>query len=464
MNTQYTLLTIFLLVSSIYSTIYILDSDGTTSNVQLTDAPCSMSVLVRQPITFGNFTGQLAYETMTKEQIDGKILVIHHADPMDVRIKNYTSGISIIGVISIGPEVIPGYGMYQVYYFKDLGFPYVEVSSLETSIINYAISGYNVTVDDLGENQWKAFYDNGIFYVFQVIIIAGNTVLLSLLAYSVILVSRVSKQYIQIAGIVLESIGALARVIFYIDPSGCYRLIPTEISGSVFYACFPFTLANCLLNSLYFQETLSGKDIVLTYFIKKTRWLFYLVLGILFVLILVIPITRTFVFFSQVRLIVVIGFIIISTAIAVLYIVTAVQLFQTLNKLDQGMKESRKRLLAVRFIITAIVLIFMIITMIISRITRTPAIIEVMGSLVVALITAVGLLCAITLVSLTAFKPKPTETKATKTQTQAGDTKRKSDEEDEVIDMSSEKKDDDDEDSEKKETSKKESGDDSGSN
>jgi len=279
------------------------------------------------------------------------------------------------------------------------------------------MKGYNVTMDSTGSNDWKTFYDNGVFYVFQVIIIGSNTALLTLLAYAILNVANISKQWIHYVGIGLEVIGALGRVIFFIDPSGCYRLIPTQISSAIFYTCFPFTLMNCLLLALYFQEIIKGKDVKVSYFIKRTQWLFYLICGILLVLIIIIPITRTFVIFDTIRIVVILGFALISALVGVLYVVTAIQLFITLQKMKNNLKKSQKQLLATRFIVTGIVLAFMIFTMVFSRLARTPPVVELMGSMVVAAITVVGLICAVGLVALSTTKDKKKETKTKATQT-----------------------------------------------
>jgi len=354
-----------------------------------------------------------------------------------VRILNLTKDATPLAVIAIGFVDIPGNGMFQNFNFdKALPFPYVEIGLSEgNSLIPIAVNGtYNVTLNDDGINAWRDFFESGAMIVFQVLVIGSNLALLIIIIYVFINISLISKQWIHIVGIVLEFLGAISRVFFYIDPSGAYRVIPTSISGPFFYACFPFSLMNCLLMSLYFQETLRSKQLKVYYFITRTQWLFYTVVGILLVLIILIPVTRSLTVFDTIRTIVIIGYIVVSVAIAVLYTITAIQLFETIRgTMKDRIKKSKRTLLATRFIVTASCLVAMILIMILSRFLRTPATVGIAGSLLICAITAVGILNGISLIILNAKKPKTVETAKTKkkdTKTSSGNTQKNTENED----------------------------------
>jgi len=119
---------------------------------------------------------------------------------------------------------------------------------------------------------------------------------------------------IHLINIISEFLGATARLIYFTDPMGCYRILATQFNIAVFIFMFPFTLINCLLLALYFQDTLRSKDIKVFHFITpKTSWIFYS-LCILSILILIfVPILRSTAFYDSYRLICVI----IIAAIAV---------------------------------------------------------------------------------------------------------------------------------------------------
>jgi hypothetical protein len=384
--------------------------------------------------------GTLVWENVTKEMMNGKIVLARHADPFDVRILNLTKGATPLAVISIGVVELPGNGMFQNLDFKNaLPYPWVEMGLTDgNSLIPIAVNGsYNITVNDDGVNVWRDFFESGAMIVFQVLVIGSNLALLIIIVYVFINISQISKQWIHIVGISLEFLGCLARVFFYIDPSGAYRVLPTSISAPFFYACFPFTLMNCLLMSLYFQETLRAKQLKVYYFITRTQWLFYTVVGILLVLIILIPATRFLTAFDVIRTIVIIGYITVSVCVVVLYTVTAIQLFETLRgNLKGRIKKSKRRLLAIRFILTASCLVAMIFIMIFSRFLRTPATVGIAGSILICAITSVGIVNGISLVILNSKKGKTTgetaktKDKDTKTSTTGGHTRKDDDDDD----------------------------------
>jgi len=313
-------------------------------------------------------------------------------------------------------------------------------------LIPIAVNGsYNITVNDDGINVWRDFFESGAMIIFQVLVIGSNLALLIIIFYVLMNISFISKQWIHIVGIFLELLGALARVFFYIDPSGAYRVIPTSYSSPFFYACFPFSLMNCLLMSLYFQETLRSKQLKIYYFITRTQWLFYTVVGILLVLIILIPVTRSLTAFDIIRNVVIIGYIVVSVAIALLYVITGVQLYQKVTSaFNDRIKKSKKRFLAIRFIVTASCLIMMIVIMLVSRFLRTPATVGVAGSLLICAITAVGIINGVSLLAINSKKPK-TATKQTRTATgtQKGET-RKDDDSSSSKELKDKKDDDDD--------------------
>jgi len=197
--------------------------------------------------------------------------------------------------------------------------------------------------------------------------------------------------------------------------------------------------------SLYFQETLRSKQLKIYYFITRTQWLFYTVVGILLVLIILIPVTRSLTIFDNIRTVVIIGYIVVSVAVAVLYVITGVQLYQKVTStLNDRIKKSKKRFLAIRFIVTASCLVMMIIIMIVSRFLRTPATVGIAGSLLICAITAVGIINGVSLLAINSKKPK-TATKQTRTATgtQKGET-RKDDDSSSSKELKDKKDDDDD--------------------
>jgi len=260
-----------------------------------------------------------------------------------------------------------------------------------------------------------------------------NFAILVIVAYLGLIISKLQKNPIHLLNIISEFLGALARIIYFIDPMGCYRVIPTSINIAVLVFMFPFGLINSLLLFLYFQETLHLKDIKVFTFIRKTQWIFYVTCIILLVILVFIPITKETTFYDTYRLICVIVIAIIAVVVAVFYIVSGVQIIDTLKKISGGNKnkKEKRRQLSVRIIVTASCLFVMVILFFISRANglRSPAGYLISNTIAVLAVTVAGLFSLITLVIMNTKGPTPsTSTQKTKaTKTSDGSTKKDGD-------------------------------------
>jgi len=306
-------------------------------------------------------------------------------------------------------------------------------------------------------NKWEQFVNTPVVVICQIIIFLPNFAILVIVAYLGLIISKLQKNPIHLLNIISEFLGALARIIYFIDPMGCYRVIPTSINIAVLVFMFPFGLINCLLLSLYFQETLHLKDIKVFTFIRKTQWIFYVTCIILLVILVFIPITKETTFYDTYRLICVIVIAIIAVVIAVFYIVSGVQIIDTLKKISGGNKnkKEKRRQLSVRIIVTASCLFVMVILFFISRANglRSPAGYLISNTIAVLAVTVAGLFSLITLVIMNTKGVKSsTSTQKTKTSTKTsdGDDKKKDedlDEDEESKKKKSEESDNDEEDS-----------------
>jgi len=97
---------------------------------------------------------------------------------------------------------------------------------------------------------------------------------------------------------------------------------------------FPFGLMNCLLISLYFHETLHLASIKINMFItSKTKWIFYILCGIMLALLIFAAVSRVTVIFESVRVIVVIIYAVIGLGIAIFHTITAKELLENVKNI-----------------------------------------------------------------------------------------------------------------------------------
>jgi len=259
-----------------------------------------------------------------------------------------------------------------------------------------------------------------VVLICQIIVFLPNIAIIVIVAYLVLLIARFKKNPIHILNIISEFLGALARLIYFIDPMGSYHVITTSLNIGIFVFMFPFGLINCLLLSLYFQESMRPKEVKIFFYLRKTKWIFYAACILLLVILVFIPITRETTFYDTYRLICVIVIAIIAAAIAVFFIISGVQIIDTLNAMGiSGSSGDKKRQLSARIIVTASCLFVMVILFFISRATplRSPAGYLISITIAVTAVTAVGLFSlASLLVIITKVSPSSTRrTKATKT-------------------------------------------------
>jgi len=362
-------------ISLSHGLIKILESNQTFPSV-----PCNASVFNGIPIyDFGSVTGKLVYQNATALEKSGSIILVQHIDPADENIeKAVGSATGVLGIITISLEEIPGKSFLETTFKKIVPYPWVEIAKTNGTnlLLPLALTGnYTVLITANETNRWKQFVDTPVVFICQVIVFGGNIAICILVAYLSLMIAQLKKNPIHLLNIISEFLGAFSRLIFFVDPMGAYRVVNTSVSSGFLVFMFPFGLINCLLLSLYFQESMRLKDIKVFNYVKQTQWLFYTVCVVLVVLLVFVPILKLTGFYDTYRLIVVIIIASIGAIIAIFYIISGVQIINTLKQNFSDQTASKRKQLSIRIVVTASCILLMCLMLFITRATflRSPA-------------------------------------------------------------------------------------------
>jgi hypothetical protein len=409
----------FLALYIVQGTIFVRETNQTFSKAVV----CHTFNRAKDPIIFGNITGRLVFENATKDEKNGSIILVVHVDPINIKFNKIMDGLSaheVKGLITISLEAdYPGKGGFEVQNAHKYDFPpWVDVAAGSGSqLMKLALKkNYTVTFNDKEINPWRTFGSSGGLVFLQILVIAPNLVIVSLSAYIALIIGRQSRNYLYIVNIIFESIGAVARIIYFFDPMASYRLVDSQVNAALFIFMLPFGLMNCLLLALYLHESMHLKDVkVNTFITPKTQRLFYVFCAIIFLFMILIPILKATPIYDTFRLVGVIFMACVAVAIGIFYSVTASAILNALKQMQS--KKSKRRQAAGRFIATSVSLFLTAVVFIITRLppARSPTGYYVFLTIFACCLTSVGLINIISLLLLNNKTKNVTTTKQTGT-------------------------------------------------
>jgi len=133
-----------------------------------------------------------------------------------------------------------------------------------------------------------------------------------------------NKNPLYIVNVVFELIGAICRILFFLDPVNGWRLLTSESTSLITNVMIPWTTSNCLLTALYLHESMQMKSLKINTFISnKTQWIFYLSIAILIAPLVVVIVFIATPLFAQTRLPVALIYIISTGLVGIYYAITA---------------------------------------------------------------------------------------------------------------------------------------------